>query len=503
MFEVISKQPIMETNLQKFISYSRILLFLIIFSLPLSAQDTISAEAISAVAETPSEEHSEVLGYSISSSGISIQSVLRGLLGVFFLLLLGYLFSANRRNINWRLVLSGLGIQILIAVLVLNVPFFRILLDGVSAAFLKVLSFTSEGVKFLFGSFRFGQQIIEEPLINFAITILPTVIFFSALTSLLFYFGILQKLVYALAWIMKKTMRLSGAESLAAAGNIFLGQTEAPLLIKPYIDKMTRSEVLCLMSGGMATIAGGVLAAYVTFLGGDDPVQQLFYAKHLITASVMSAPAAIVAAKLLLPETETFSDEMKISKDRIGNNFLEAISNGTTDGLRLAVNVGAMLLVFIALVTLVNFLFEGVIGHYTGLNIEIATLTQNRYSGLNMQFILGYLGAPVAWMLGVPNNDMLVVGQLLGQKTVLNEFYAYTQMGALKSAGAFVYEKSLVMTTYILCGFANFASIGIQIGGIGSLAPAKKSMLSQLGFRAMLAGTMACLLTATVAGMFY
>jgi len=503
MFEVISKQPIMETNLQKFISYSRILLFLIIFSLPLSAQDTISAEAISAVAETPSEEHSEVLGYSISSSGISIQSVLRGLLGVFFLLLLGYLFSANRRNINWRLVLSGLGIQILIAVLVLNVSFFRILLDGVSAAFLKVLSFTSEGVKFLFGSFRFGQQIIEEPLINFAITILPTVIFFSALTSLLFYFGILQKLVYALAWIMKKTMRLSGAESLAAAGNIFLGQTEAPLLIKPYIDKMTRSEVLCLMSGGMATIAGGVLAAYVTFLGGDDPVQQLFYAKHLITASVMSAPAAIVAAKLLLPETETFSDEMKISKDRIGNNFLEAISNGTTDGLRLAVNVGAMLLVFIALVTLVNFLFEGVIGHYTGLNIEIATLTQNRYSGLNMQFILGYLGAPVAWMLGVPNNDMLVVGQLLGQKTVLNEFYAYTQMGALKSAGAFVYEKSLVMTTYILCGFANFASIGIQIGGIGSLAPAKKSMLSQLGFRAMLAGTMACLLTATVAGMFY
>jgi len=422
---------------------------------------------------------------------------------VFFLLLLGYLFSANRRNINWRLVLSGLGIQILIAVLVLNVSFFRILLDGVSAAFLKVLSFTSEGVKFLFGSFRFGQQIIEEPLINFAITILPTVIFFSALTSLLFYFGILQKLVYALAWIMKKTMRLSGAESLAAAGNIFLGQTEAPLLIKPYIDKMTRSEVLCLMSGGMATIAGGVLAAYVTFLGGDDPVQQLFYAKHLITASVMSAPAAIVAAKLLLPETETFSDEMKISKDRIGNNFLEAISNGTTDGLRLAVNVGAMLLVFIALVTLVNFLFEGVIGHYTGLNIEIATLTQNRYSGLNMQFILGYLGAPVAWMLGVPNNDMLVVGQLLGQKTVLNEFYAYTQMGALKSAGAFVYEKSLVMTTYILCGFANFASIGIQIGGIGSLAPAKKSMLSQLGFRAMLAGTMACLLTATVAGMFY
>lgn len=385
--------------------------------------------------------------------------------------------------------------------MVLNVPLFHHIIDGISSGFLKLLSFTNEGVKFLFGSFASG--IVETPLVNFAITILPTVIFFSAFTSLLFYFGILQKLVYALAWLMKKTMRLSGAESLAAAGNIFLGQTEAPLLIKPYIENMTRSEVMCLMSGGMATIAGGVLAAYVSFLGGDDPAQQLFYAKHLITASVMSAPAAIVAAKMMLPETDSFSDEMKISREKIGSNFLEAISNGTGDGLRLAVNVGAMLLVFIALVTLVNYLFEGVVGHYTGLNDLIASATSHRYSGLNMQCLLGYIGAPIAWLLGVPDSDMLLVGQLLGEKTVLNEFYAYTQMGELKNAGMFVYEKSLVMTTYILCGFSNFASIGIQIGGIGALAPSKKGMLSELGLRAMIASTIACLFTAAVAGMFY
>ncbi|MBW7936582.1 MAG: Na+ dependent nucleoside transporter [Flavobacteriales bacterium] len=426
---------------------------------------------------------------------------MRGLLGIAFLIAISYLLSANRRKINWRLVLSGIGIQILIAVLVLNVPLFRHIIDGISSGFLKLLSFTNEGVKFLFGSFASG--IVETPLVNFAITILPTVIFFSAFTSLLFYFGILQKLVYALAWLMKKTMRLSGAESLAAAGNIFLGQTEAPLLIKPYIENMTRSEVMCLMSGGMATIAGGVLAAYVSFLGGDDPAQQLFYAKHLITASVMSAPAAIVAAKMMLPETDSFSDEMKISREKIGSNFLEAISNGTGDGLRLAVNVGAMLLVFIALVTLVNYLFEGVVGHYTGLNDLIASATSHRYSGLNMQCLLGYIGAPIAWLLGVPDSDMLLVGQLLGEKTVLNEFYAYTQMGELKNAGMFVYEKSLVMTTYILCGFSNFASIGIQIGGIGALAPSKKGMLSELGLRAMIAGTIACLFTAAVAGMFY
>ncbi len=462
----------------------------VIDTLPVVATQDIPAEATPAALYKPSE-------------GFSLQSLLRGLLGVVFLIGISYLFSANRSKINWRLVISGIIIQISIAILVLNVPLFKDMLEWISSGFLKILSFTKEGYNFLFGSFRTQQSAVEEPLITFAFTILPTVIFFSALTSLLFYFGILQKVVYALAWVMKKTMKLSGAESLAAAGNIFLGQTEAPLLIKPYITKMTKSEILCLMSGGMATIAGGVLAAYVGFLGGDDPVQQMFYAKHLITASVMSAPAAIVAAKILMPETESFSQEMSISKEKIGSNFLEAISNGTSDGLKLAVNVGAMLLVFIALVTMVNFIFEGIIGEVTGLNDIIASTTNGNYKGLNLQFVLGYLGSPIAWMLGVPTEDMLVVGQLLGEKTVLNEFYAYTQLGTIKNAGGFEYEKSVIMTTYILCGFSNFASIGIQIGGIGTLAPEKRATLSQLGFRAMIGGTIACLLTAAIAGIFY
>ncbi|MGQ3012870.1 MAG: NupC/NupG family nucleoside CNT transporter, partial [Flavobacteriales bacterium] len=298
-------------------------------------------------------------------------------------------------------------------------------------------------------------------------------------------------------------MRLSGAEALAASGNIFLGQTEAPLLVRPYIEKMTRSEIMCLMTGGMATIAGGVLAAYIGFLGGDDKAQQTFYAMHLLTASVMSAPAAIVAAKILVPETEPFIEDLQVSKERIGSNFLEAISNGTTDGLKLAVNVGAMLLVFTALVTLVNALLDDGLGSITGLNAEITAVTNGRYNGLNLQFILGCICSPIAWLLGVPTADMMSVGQLLGEKTAINEFYAYTQMGKMKNTGVFVYEKSLVMSTYILCGFSNFASIGIQIGGIGSLAPSKKALLSELGFRAMLGGTIACLLTAAIAGMFY
>ena len=272
------------------------------------------------------------------------------------------------------------------------------------------------------------------------------------------------------------------------------------MLVKPYIGSMTRSELLCLMTGGMATIAGGVLAAYVGFLGGDDPEQQLYFAKHLLAASVMSAPAAIIAAKILLPETESFNTEMKIPRDRIGTNALEAITNGTSDGLRLAANVAAMLLVFIALIAMGNFVMEEIIGEYTGLNAIIRENTV--YSGLSLQFFVGYIGSPIAWIMGVPSEDTILVGQLLGEKTILNEFYAYTSLGELKAAGKFHHEKSIVMATYVLCGFANFASIGIQIGGIGSLAPNRKSELSKLGFRALLGGTMACLLTAVVVGMF-
>jgi CNT family concentrative nucleoside transporter len=331
--------------------------------------------------------------------------------------------------------------------------------------------------------------------------VLPTIIFFSALTSLFYYLGILQRVVYVFAWVMKKIMNLSGAESLAAAGNIFLGQTESPLLIKPYLSKMTRSEIMCLMTGGMATIAGGVLASYINFLGGDDPVQRLLFAKHLLTASVMSAPAAVVAAKILVPETEEFNKSMEIPKEKMGSNVLEAVANGTTEGIKLAVNVAGMLLVFIAIIYFLNYIMQDVIGHYSGLNEVVAANTA--YKGFSLQFIIGYSCAPIAWLMGVPSEDIVYVGQLLGEKTIFNEFYAYTTLGSLKSAGAFVSEKSIIMATYMLCGFSNFASIGIQIGGIGSLAPDKKGLLSQLGMRALIGGTVACLMTAVLVGMLY
>ncbi|MEC8853914.1 MAG: nucleoside transporter C-terminal domain-containing protein [Bacteroidota bacterium] len=349
---------------------------------------------------------------------------------------------------------------------------------------------------FLFKSFETG--LIESPLMNFVVMILPTVIFFSALTSLFYYWRIIPKIVYGFAWLMKKIMGLSGPESVAAAGNIFLGQTESPLLVKPYLDKMTMSEMLCLMSGGMATIAGGVLAAYIGFLGGDDPVQQIMFAKHLLAASVMSAPAAVVAAKILLPETEEFEEKLEVTSAEIGSNALEAISKGTTDGIRLAVNVGAMLLVFIALISMANYiLFK--IGDWTTLNAWIANHT--RYSELSFNMILGYIGAPLAWLMGVCKEDMFLVGQLLGEKTVLNEFVAYISLGEMKEAGKFFEEKSIIIATYILCGFANFASIGIQIGGIGALAPKRRGDLSKLGILALIAGILASLFTAVIVGM--
>lgn len=349
------------------------------------------------------------------------------------------------------------------------------------------------------GSFATGD--VAPGLQNFAFYILPTIIFFSAISAILYHYGILQKVVYAFAWIMKRLMKLSGAESLAAAGNIFLGQTESPLLVRPYLSKMTRSELMCLMTGGMATIAGGVLAAYMQYLGGDDPVQRVLFAKHLLTASVMSAPAAVVASKLLIPETESYDQQMSLSKNEEKSNVLEAITNGTSDGLRLAVNVGAMLLVFTALIYFGNYLLKDVFGELTGLNAMITSNTN--YDGFTFQFIVGYIFAPIAWLLGVPHEDIVLVGQLLGEKTILNEFYAYATLGDLKSNGMFVHEKSIIMATYILCGFANFASIGIQIGGIGALAPNRKKMLSELGMYALLGGTLACLFTASIVGMFY
>lgn len=430
---------------------------------------------------------------------LSLISILRGLLGVAFLVAVGWVFSSNRKKINWRLVIAGLLLQVVFAILVLKVDFFWAFFNTIGNGFVKVLEFTNKGSEFLFGELVTDT---ENYGILFAFKILPTVVFFSALTSLLYYLGILQKVVYGIAWVMKKTMRLSGAESLAAAANVFVGQTEAPLVIKPYIPKMTRSEILCLMTGGMATIAGGVMSAFIGFLGGDNPEMQRFFATHLLTASLMSAPAAIVAAKLIVPETEEFDSSLKVNNEKLGTNILESVSIGTTEGLKLAVNVGAMLLVFTALIYLLNSILIGV-GDLTGLNEAIAAGTGGMYKELSFQFLLGHLFSPVAWLIGVNNNDIFTVGQLLGEKTILNEFYAYTSFGNLKNAGVIVDTKTIVITTYALCGFSNFASIGIQIGGIGSLAPDKRTLLSQLGLRALLGGTIACLLTAAIVGMFY
>ena len=433
----------------------------------------------------------------IAESKPILNNVLRGFLGLISLIFLAFLFSRDKKNINWSLVIKGLLIQLILAILILKVPFIQNIFEWISSIFVIILQFSKQGALFLFG----------ETLVNsnefgaiFAFQILPTIIFFSALTSLLFYLGILQKIVYFFAYLMKKTLKLSGAESLSAAGNIFLGQTESPLLVKPYIEKMTMSELLCLMSGGMATIAGGVLAAYIGFLGGSDPEQQLYFAKHLLTASVMSAPAAVVLSKILLPETEEVNEDMSISNEKLGCNSFEAISIGTSQGIRLAINVGAMILVFIAFISMINYFLNDFIGANTDLNSSINKLTNGQYTGLTLEFLLGYILAPITWLMGVCKEDMVLVGQLLGEKTILNEFVAYISLADLKESGKFFEEKSIIISTYILCGFANFLSIGIQIGGIGSLAPSRTGDLSRLGVLALIAGTLASLLTAVIVG---
>ncbi len=428
----------------------------------------------------------------------SFRSVLRGLLGLALLILVGWLFSTKRRSVNWRTVGGALLFQIVIAVLVIFWPPAQKVIEVMGHAFVKVLAFTTEVSKFVFGSLATQDSFG----FIFAFQILPTIVFFSALTSLLYYFGIIQFVVYLFAWVMTRLLRLSGAESLSAAGNIFLGQTEAPLLIKGYLDRMTRSEILLVMVGGMATIAGGVLAMYIQYLGGGDPALMKVFAVHLITASVMAAPGAVVMAKLLLPETEPIDTTIHIPKDKIGSNVLSAISNGTTDGLRLAVNVGAMLLVFLAFIALFNFLLLK-LGDLTTLNQWVANISGGQYQHFSLQFILGYGLAPLMWVLGVDAKDITLVGQLLGEKIILNEFVAYTSLGTIMTEPGFANPRSIIIATYILCGFANFGSIGIQIGGIGALVPEKRKMLAELGFRALLGGGLASLLSATIVGMIY
>ncbi len=428
----------------------------------------------------------------------SLVKILRGLLGMLVLILLAWLFSTNRSAIDWKVVLMGLAIQMILAIGILWIPPVQVFFEIVGKLFVKVLDFTYAGTEFLFKSSESG--VIEKPLLNFAITILPTIIFFSALTSVLFYFGIIQFIVYGMAWALSKVLRISGAESLSVAGNIFLGQTESPFMIKAYLEKMNRSEMLLVMSGGMATLAGGVLAVYISVLGGTDPVQRLMFAKHLLAASVMAAPGVIVVSKILVPQTEDISKVMKIPREQIGKNVLDAIAKGTGEGLKLAVNVAAMLLVFLAFIEMINFIFLKT-GDWSGLNATIANITNGQYDKLSLEFLLGYTFAPLMWLVGVASEDITLVGRLLGEKIILTEFVGYLSLAELKAAGSFAESKSIIMATYILCGFANFASIGIQIGGIGSLAPGQRVLLSQFGMRALLAGTLASLLSATIIGM--
>ncbi len=425
-----------------------------------------------------------------------LSDILRASLGLSVMLGICFLISANRKSIDWRLVGSGIALQIILAFLMLKVPLVRGCFKLIVDFFVMMISATEESAKFLFGDLA-----VAGGPYGFAFYVLPTIVFFSALSSLLYYLGILQKVVYAFAWIMNKTMRLSGAESLAAAANVFIGQTEAPLVVKPYLEKMTKSEINCLMTGGMATIAGGVFGAYMAMLGGDTLEGKQIFGMHLLTASIISAPAAIVAAKMLFPESnrEQIDKKIDVPRSEAGSNVLDALSTGTTDGVRLAVNVGAMLLAFMAFIYLANNIFFE-LGKWTNLNSTIINKTNGTYQGLTLQYIFGLLFSPVAWILGVPGADILAVGQMLGEKTILNEFFAYVTLSDLKSEGI-LSPKSIIITTYALCGFANFASIGIQIGGISAIAPGQRKTLSQLGIRALIGGTIACFLTAIIAGV--
>lgn len=444
-----------------------------------------------------------------------VMHILRGAVGLAALTGLCWICSRDRRAIDWRLVGVGLLFQLVLAVFILKVPYADRPIEWISAFFVSLLGFTDAGTRFVFGFLGAGPDLWDrvnlalsgqgEPFTGFglifAFKVLPTVIFFSALTSVLYYLGWLQWLVRGFAWMLQRSMRLSGTESLAAAANVFVGQTEAPLMVKPYIDQMNRSELLCLMTGGMATIAGGVFGAYVWILGGDDPVAQAEFAKHLLTASLLSAPAAIVASKMLLPQTESVEHELRVSADRLGENVFDAAAQGTSQGLKLALNIGAMLITFLAFIALFNYLV-GVVGAGTGADAWVSRVTGGQFQALSLEFIFGLLFAPLAWLIGVSGADLLSVGQLLGIKLVANEFVAYEQLGRMLQGGVLQSERSILITTYALCGFANFSSMGIQIGGISVLAPGKRVALSRLALLSVLGGTVACLYTGAVAGIF-
>jgi len=397
--------------------------------------------------------------------------------------------------LKWNILISSAIVTVCIYTKVCPPDLFRIVLKSASDVFVDLINISHKGTEFLFGNLADDKQ---SWAYIFAIQVLPNIIFFAALSSILYYLGILQKIVFVFAYLLNK-LNISGAESVSTAANIFLGQTEAPLMIRPYLDKLTRSEILLIMIGGMANTAGSVLAAYVGMLGGSDPVAKSYFALHMLSQSIMSAPAAIVCAKILFPQTTIISKDLTVPKEKLGDNFLDALSLGTVDGLKLAANVGAMLVVFVAMMWVVNAIL-GWFGGITHINEQIAAATGGKHTSLSLQLILGYVFAPVAWLIGVSRADMVSIGQLLGLKTILNEFVAYISLGEMKQANIIQDKKSLLIATYALSGFANFSSIGIQIGGISQLAPNQRKNLTELGIKALIGGTIACLMCACIAG---
>ncbi|WP_079220662.1 MULTISPECIES: nucleoside transporter C-terminal domain-containing protein [Stenotrophomonas] len=417
-----------------------------------------------------------------------------GLFGLAVLIGITWLFSNNKRAVDWKLVITGITLQIAFAALVILVPGGRDVFDALGKGFVKILSFVNEGSGFIFGSLMDTQNYG----FIFAFQVLPTIIFFSALMGVMYHLNVMQGIVRVMAWSITKVMRVSGAETTSVCASVFIGQTEAPLTVRPYIAKMTQSELLTMMIGGMAHIAGGVLAAYVGMLGGGDPVQQAFYAKHLLAASIMAAPATLVVAKLLIPETGTplTRGTVKMEVEKTSSNIIDAAAAGAGDGLKLALNIGAMLLAFIALIALLNAPLTW-IGDVTGLAAAIGKPT-------NLSTIFGYVLAPIAWVIGTPWADATTVGSLIGQKVVINEFVAYTELSQIVNgqvAGVSLSDEGRLIATYALCGFANFSSIAIQIGGIGGLAPERRHDLAKFGLRAVLGGTIATFMTATIAGV--
>jgi CNT family concentrative nucleoside transporter len=417
-----------------------------------------------------------------------------GLFGLAVLIGITWLFSNNKRAVDWKLVATGITLQIAFAALVILVPGGRDVFDALGQGFVKVLSFVNEGSGFIFGSLMDTKNYG----FIFAFQVLPTIIFFSALMGVMYHLNVMQAIVRVMAWAITKVMRVSGAETTSVCASVFIGQTEAPLTVRPYIAKMTQSELLTMMIGGMAHIAGGVLAAYVGMLGGGDPAQQAFYAKHLLAASIMAAPATLVVAKLLIPETGTplTRGTVKMEVEKTSSNIIDAAAAGAGDGLKLALNIGAMLLAFIALIALLNAPLTW-IGDVTGLAAAIGKPT-------NLSTIFGYVLAPIAWVIGTPWADATTVGSLIGQKVVINEFVAYTELSQIVNgqvAGVSLSDEGRLIATYALCGFANFSSIAIQIGGIGGLAPERRHDLAKFGLRAVLGGTIATFMTATIAGV--